>query len=310
MIEYFKSSAGNLHRVDECTAGTWVCVTAPDEAECSQLVERFSLERDFVRSPLDEEETSRIESEDGNTLIILDIPHVEKSGDSVVYSTMPIGIIVTKENVLTISLRENPLLNEFAEGVVRGLNTEFKTQFVLKIMLRVAGRYLQHLRQIDRLSSHTEQQLRKSMKSKDLIKLLDINKSLVYFSTSLKADEITLEKMMRGRYLKMYPDDQDLLEDVLIEVRQAIEMSTIYTNVLNSMMDASASLISNNLNDIMRVLAGITIVIAVPTVISGLYGMNIEGGFMPFSQWWWFPCLLSAAVMAGVAYVLKRRNML
>ena len=235
---------------------------------------------------------------------------MEKSGDSVVYSTMPIGIIVTKENVLTVSLRENPLLNEFAEGVVRGLNTEFKTQFVLKIMLRVAGRYLQHLRQIDRLSSHTEQQLRTSMKSKDLIKLLDINKSLVYFSTSLKADEITLEKMMRGRYLKMYPEDQDLLEDVLIEVRQAIEMSTIYTNVLNSMMDASASLISNNLNDIMRVLAGITIVIAVPTVISGLYGMNIEGGFMPFSQWWWFPCVLSAAVMAGVAYILKRRNML
>jgi len=310
MIEYFKSSEGNLRRVEECTSGTWVCVTAPDEAECEALISRFSLERDFVRSPLDEEETSRIESEDGNTLIILDIPHVEKSGDSVVYSTMPIGIIVTKENVLTISLRENPLLNEFAEGVVRGLNTEFKTQFVLRIMLRVAGRYLQHLRQIDRLSSHTEQQLRKSMKSKDLIKLLDINKSLVYFSTSLKADEITLEKMMRGRYLKMYPEDQDLLEDVLIEVRQAIEMSTIYTNVLNSMMDASASLISNNLNDIMRVLAGITIVIAVPTVISGLYGMNIEGGFMPFSQWWWFPCVLSAVVMAGVAYVLRKRNML
>jgi len=310
MIEYFKSSGGNLHRVEECTAGTWVCVTAPDEAECASLIADFSLEPDFVRSPLDEEETSRIESEDGSTLIILDIPHVEKSGDSVVYSTMPIGIIVTKENVLTISLRENPLLNEFAEGVVRGLNTEFKTQFVLRIMLRVAGRYLQHLRQIDRLSSHTEQQLRKSMKSKDLIKLLDINKSLVYFSTSLKADEITLEKMMRGRYLKMYPEDQDLLEDVLIEVRQAIEMSTIYTNVLNSTMDASASLISNNLNDIMRVLAGITIVIAVPTVISGLYGMNIEGGFMPFSQWWWFPCLLSAAVMAVVAYILKKRNML
>ncbi|MBE6760153.1 MAG: magnesium transporter CorA family protein [Ruminococcaceae bacterium] len=310
MIEYFKSSGGNMRRVEECSAGTWVCVTAPDEAECESLIADFNLERDFVRSPLDEEETSRIESEDGNTLIILDIPHVEKSGDSVVYSTVPIGIIVTKENVLTISLRENPILNEFAEGVVRGLNTEFKTQFVLRIMLRVAGRYLQHLRQIDRLSTHTEQQLRKSMKSKDLIKLLDINKSLVYFSTSLKADETTLEKMMRGRYLKMYPEDQDLFEDVLIEVHQAIEMSTIYTNVLNSMMDASASLISNNLNDIMRVLAGITIVIAVPTVISGLYGMNIEGGFMPFSQWWWFPCLLSAVVMAGVAYILRRRNML
>jgi len=310
MIEYFKSFDGIIRRVDKLESGVWVCVTAPDKEECDTLIDHFGLEPDFIRSALDEEETSRIETEDGNTLIILDIPHVEKSGDSVVYSTVPIGIIVTKTNVITVSLRENPLVNEFAEGVVRGLNTEFKTQFVLRFMLRVAGRYLQHLRQIDRLSSHIEQELRKSMKSKDLIKLLDINKSLVYFSTSLKADAGTLEKMMRGRYLKMYPEDQDLLEDVLIEVRQAIEMATIYTNVLNSMMDASASLISNNLNDIMKVLAGITIVIAVPTVISGLYGMNIEGGFMPFSQWWWFPCALSAVVMAGVAYVLRRRNML
>ena len=310
MIEYYKSFDGALRQVEECSAGTWVCVTSPDESESASLIAEFGLEPDFIRSALDEEETSRIETEDGNTLIILDIPHVEKSGDSVVYSTMPIGIIVTKTNVLTVCLRENPLINEFAEGVVRGLNTEFKTQFVLRIILRVAGRYLQHLRQIDRLSTHTEQELRKSMKSKDLIKLLDINKSLVYFSTSLKADAATLEKMMRGRYLKMYPEDQELLEDVLIEVRQAIEMATIYTNVLNSMMDASASLISNNLNDIMKVLAGITIVIAVPTVISGLYGMNIEGGYMPFSQWWWFPCLLSGVIMAGVAWVLHRRDML
>ncbi len=310
MIEYFKSFDGVIRRVEERSAGVWVCVTAPDKAECDALTADFALEPDFIRSALDEEETSRIEREDGNTLIIIDIPHVEKSGDSVVYSTVPIGIIVTKENVITVSLREHPLINEFSEGVVRGLNTEFKTQFVLRFILRAAGRYLQHLRQIDRLSTHTEQELRKSMKSKDLIKLLDINKSLVYFSTSLKADAVTLEKMSRGRYLKMYPEDQDLLEDVLIEVRQAIEMATIYTNVLNSMMDASASLISNNLNDIMKVLAGITIVIAVPTVISGLYGMNIEGGFMPFSQWWWFPCLLSVVIMAGVAYVLRRRDML
>lgn len=310
MIEYFKSVDGNIRRTEACAPGAWVCVTAPDESECARLIADFSLEPDFVRSPLDEEETSRIEAEDGNVLILIDIPHVEKSGDSVVYSTVPLGLVVTKENVITISLRENPIISEFAEGVVRSINTEFKTQFVLRIMLRVATRYLQHLRQIDRLSTHTEQQLRKSMKSKDLIKLLDINKSLVYFSTSLKANEMTLDKMTRARYLKMYPDDQDLLEDVLIEVRQAIEMATIYTNVLNSAMDASASLISNNLNDIMKVLAGITIVISIPTIISGLYGMNIEGGFLPLSQWWWFPCLLSAVIMIAVAWWLKRKNML
>ena len=310
MIEYYMTDGSGIHAVDACRPGAWVSVTAPTPSEVQSLISDFDLDPDFIRSSLDEEETSRIESEDNNTLIIIDTPHVEKLGDSVVYSTVPLGIIVAPQNVITVSLRENAIIEEFTEGVVRGLKTEFKTQLVLKIMLRATSRYLQYLRQIDRLSTHVEQEIRKSMRTSELIKLIDINKSLVYFSTSLKANEITLEKMMRGRYIKLYDEDQDLLEDVLIEVRQAIEMATIYSTVLAGTMEASSSLISNDLNVIMKILASITIVISIPTIISGIYGMNIENGYMPFAQWWWFPCVLSIVIMAATAYILHRKNML
>lgn len=310
MIEYFFSQNGGISQLDECRPGAWINVTDPTQDEVQSLIDSFGLDPDFIRSSLDEEETSHIESEDSNTLIVIDTPHVDKLGDSVVYSTVPLGIIVAAQNVITVSLHENDIINEFSEGIVRGVNTDYKTQFVLKILLRSTTRFLQYLRQIDRLSSHVEQEIRKSMRNSELMKLIDINKSLVYFSTSLKGNEITIEKMSRGRFIKLYEEDQDLLEDVLIEVRQAIEMATIYSTILAGTLDASSSLISNSLNDIMKILASITIVISIPTIISGLYGMNIENGFLPLSRFWWFPCVLSVVVMIATAYILRRKNML
>ncbi|MDR1563781.1 MAG: magnesium transporter CorA family protein [Oscillospiraceae bacterium] len=309
MIKYYKTENSRIHQIDECEHNCWINVVSPDEDEIDSLIKRFNLEPDFIRAALDEEESSRIENEDGTTLIIIDIPYVDKKGGNIVYSTMPIGIIVTKENVITVSFRENMILSEFAQGVVRNVNTEYKTQFVLYIILRVSSRYLQYLKQIDQMSNYLEHELRISMKNKELIGLLDINKSLVYFSTSLKADEITLEKMMRGRLIRLYEEDQDLLEDVLIEIRQAIEMSGIYSNVLSGTMDAFASVISNNLNIVMKALAGITIVISVPTIISGLYGMNIING-IPGDKVWWIPTLITLGGMAAAAYFLKKKDML
>lgn len=224
------------------------------------------------------------------------------------YSTLPIGILVTKTNVITVCLRENPIISEFSEGVVKGVQTELRTQFVLRIMLRVATRYLQFLKQIDKLSSSLEKQLRKSMKNKELIQLLDVQKSLVYFSTSLKADETTLEKLMRGRYIKLYEEDQDLLEDVLIEIKQAIEMSSIYLNILSGTMDAFASVISNNLNIVMKVLASVTIVISIPNIIAGFYGMNVDG--LPLNQFWWFPIVVALGLMGAVTWFLHKKDML
>ena len=177
---------------------------------------------------------------------------------------------------------------------------------MLHFVLRVATRYLQYLKQIDKISGHVEKELRKSMKNKELIQLLEISKSLVYFSSSLKADEITMEKMMRGRFIKLYEEDQDLLDDVIIELKQAIEMASIYLNILSGTMDAFASVISNNLNIVMKVLASITLIMSIPTIISGLYGMNV--GNIPIQNFW-FPVGLSVVMMLIAAFVLYKKKM-
>jgi magnesium transporter len=255
---------------------------------------------------MDEEESSHIDSEDENTLVILDIPVLEKTGKNITYTTTPLGIILTQKNVITVSTKENPILNEFANDLVKGVQTNLKTRFILHLMLRIASKYLQYLKQIDKISNFIEKELRKSMKNSELIQLLDIEKSLVYFSSSLKGNEITIEKIMRGRVIKLYEEDQDLLEDVLIEIKQAIEMSNIHLNILSGTMDAFASVISNNLNMVMKVLASITLLISIPTVISSMYGMNVTGAPFPV---FWFPVAISALCMGIAYFFLRKKNM-
>lgn len=307
MLSYYKTVDGRITPAASCEPGCWINCVAPDDGEINKLISDFNIEPDFFRAALDEEESSHIDHEDENTLVIVDIPMVEKDGKNITYTTMPLGVILTEKNVITVSIRDNAVVEEFASGVVKGVQTNLKTRFVLYLMLRVASRYLQYLKQIDKISDFVENELRKSMKNSELMQLLDIEKSLVYFSSSLKGNEITLEKIMRGRVIRLYDEDQDLLEDVLIEVKQAIEMSNIHLNILSGTMDAFASVISNNLNIVMKILASITLLFSIPTVITGLYGMNV--GNLPFPNFW-FPVLLSVLGIGIGYYLLKRKNML
>jgi magnesium transporter len=306
MLSYYKTIDGHISPIPNCEPGCWINCVAPDDAEINGLIADYQIEPDFFRAAMDEEESSHIDCEDENTLIIIDMPVIEKAGKNITYTTTPLGIILTEKNVITVSTKENPVINEFSEGVVKGVQTNLKTRFVLHFMLRVASRYLQYLKQIDKISNFVEKELRKSMKNSELIQLLDIEKSLVYFSSSLKANETTIEKIMRGRAVKLYEEDQDLLEDVLIEVKQAIEMSNIYLNILSGTMDAFASVISNNLNIVMKVLASITLLFSIPTVISGIYGMNVEG--IPFTNFW-FPVCLSFVIMSLAYFILRKKKM-
>lgn len=308
MVNYYKTIDGRIEEIEKYEVGCWVNCIDPNDDEIEYLIDFFNIPHELLRSALDEEESSHIDNEDGTTLIIIDIPVVEKVSKNITYSTMPIGIMITENNVITVSLRENPILSELSEGVVRNVMTNYKTHFVFHIMLRMATKYLQYLKQIDKISNRIERELRKSAKNKELNQLLDIEKSLVYFSSSLKSNEITLEKIMRGRYLKLYDEDQDLLEDVLIEIKQAVDMAAIYLNILTNTMDVFASIISNNLNVIMKILASLTLIVSVPTVVSGIYGMNIDGG-MPLDQFWWFPILLSAVLMIIMYLILKKKDM-
>lgn len=306
MLSYYKTINGHITPIPSCEPGCWINCVAPDDAEINSLIADFHIEPDFFRAAMDEEESSHIDSEDDSTLIIIDIPVIEKAGKNITYTTMPVGIIITEKNVITVSTKENPVINEFSEDVVKGVQTNMKTRFILNIMLRVATRYLQYLKQIDKISNFIEKELRKSMKNSELIQLLDIEKSLVYFSSSLKANEITIEKIMRGRVVKLYEEDQDLIEDVLIEVKQAIEMSSIYLNILSGTMDAFASVISNNLNIVMKALTSIALIISIPTVIASMYGMNVSG--IPFANFW-FPVSISILFMGICYFILRKKKM-
>ena len=307
MVTYFKTVDSKLTKLESCEVGCWVNCVAPTEVEINNLIERFGIETEFLKAALDPEESSHIDSEDGNALIIVDVPVIKKTEKDITYCTMPLGIVITNHHVVTVSLEKNMVVEEIANGLVKNVSTESKIQFALNLILRTAVKYLQYLKQIDKISDNVERDLKKSMKNKDFMQFLEVEKSLVYFSSSLKANESTLGKLMRGRLIKLHEEDKELLEDVLIEIRQAIEMTTIQINILSSTMEAFASIISNNLNIVMKVLASITLIISVPTVISGFYGMNTD---LPFADVPWFPWILSLILMIISYFILKKKDMM
>lgn len=311
MLEFYKTFGTETKKIDKPEPGSWISAIAPTEEEKNYLIEEMGILPEFVKSSLDAEESSHIDyDEDYNqTLVIVDYPSAEEVEDGydknmLQYTTLPLGIVIMKGYVVTISLYANLNIDDMAQGRIKGVNTDLKTRFLLLLLLRISQRYLIYLRQIDRISSRTEQRLHKSMQNKELIQMLGLEKSLVYFSTSLKTDEITLNKIMRGKAIKLYDEDQDLLDDVLIEIHQAIEMCNIYSNILSGTMDAFASVISNNLNIVMKVLTVITIVMAIPNIIFSFYGMNVAG--LPFPQWW-FPTGLAivACIIATIIFIKK-----
>ena len=308
MISYYKNVENRLTELQTPQNGAWINVVRPSEDELLTLEHELGIDPTFLRAALDEEETSRIETEDGVTLIIIDVPVAEEAEKGAVsYSTLPVGIIVTETNVLTISTKEPSSFREFAEGRVRNVLPQQKTKFVLQILLRVAKRYLYYLKQVDKISHFVEKQLHKSMKNKELFQLLDLEKTLVYFTTSLQSDSITIKKIMSGRYLKLYEEDQDLLDDVLVEVNQAIEMSNIYSSILSGTMDAFASVISNNLNIVMKVLTSVTILLTIPNVVFSFYGMNVLDLPMPFT---WFPAAVAALITVVAGLILHKRDLI
>ncbi len=310
LVNYYRSIEGKIREIENAEAGCWISLINPTETEISDIEDDMGIDRDYIRAALDEEEPSRIESDDGITLIVVDYPVAEQQDDdhdnTLQYYTTPMSIIITDKNVITVSAKENAVLDELSKGIVKGIQPNLRTRFVFTILLRIAARYLQYLKQIDKLSNYVEGKMYLSMKNKGLIQLLGLEKSLVYFSTSLKSNEAVLEKLMRGRYLKLYEEDQDLLDDVLIEVKQAIEMTNIYSNILNGTMDTFASIISNNLNIIMKRMTTITIILTMPTIVFSFYGMNLgdAANGLPIANVW-FPIVLSVALAVGVGVLMN-----
>ena len=271
MIEIFKTVNNEIVHAESFEDGAWVNLVNPSEEEIRQVNKALNVELDFLHAALDEEERARIENDNGQTLIIVDTPVIEKEGTSMnLYTTIPLAIILMKHLIITVCLKEDTLLNDFSSNKVKTFFTQYKTRFVLQVLHRNATRYLQYLKQIDKTSNRIEHDLHKSMKNKELILMLGLQKSLVYFSTSLKSNEVVLEKLMKYEHIKNYPEDTDLLEDAIIENKQAIEMANIYSSILTGTMDAFASIISNNLNIVMKFLTSVTIVSEDGTLADGL----------------------------------------
>ena len=311
VIRMFRTSEGAIHEIQEPQDGCWIALTNPTATEIFEISEQFQIEVDDLRAPLDEEERSRIEVEDDYTLILVDVPMIEERNDKDWYGTIPLGIIVTDKMIFTICLEDTQVLTRFMEGRVRNFFTYMKTRFILQILYRNASMYLGYLRIIDKKSEQVEEKLHLSPRNQELIELLELEKSLVYFTTSLRSNEAVLEKLIKVESIKKYPEDTELLEDVIIENTQAIEMANIYSGILRSMMDAFASVISNNLNDVMKILSVITIVMSIPTIIFSAYGMNLNAAGMPFSGTQWgflIVILISIALSVIAAIVLSKKK--
>lgn len=310
MLEIFKSTETRiLEKVDAISKGCWVNMYAPTAEEIAKVSNDAQVDIDIIKDALDDEERPRIERDDGRIYIIVDFPYIvhDESGLAV-YETIPIGIILTDDNIITVSLKDSPIIDEFRKNRVKEFYTFKKTRFALQILFVISSYYLRYLKQINKKTNEIERVVHQSLKNKELYAFLALEKSLVYFTTSLKSNKVVMDKILRFNYLKMYEEDKDLLEDVIIEKTQAIEMAETYHSILTGMMNAFASIISNNLNIVMKFLTSITIILALPTMVASFYGMNVELPFEKNTYAFAIPLILSAGLACLTAYIFWKKK--
>ncbi len=312
MMEIFRTTdpSTELVRVAQIERGCWINLIAPTQEELDQVSHEMGIEPNFLSDPLDDEEKARVDIEDDQTLIIVDVPYVYEEDKTIKFETLPMGLLHVRDDyIITICSKPAAVLERFRNGHIKGMFTFKKTRFIFQVLYHVAKDYLKYLKHIDKKTDEIEGQLHKSMKNRELYRLMELGKSLVYFSTSLKSNETMMERILRGRILKMYDEDLELLEDAIVEIKQAIEMANIYSSIMNGTMDTYASIISNNLNGVMKFLASVTIVLSIPTVVFSYFGQNV---LFPYGQngWMWlFTIIGSVVVCTGAILFLYRKDM-
>ena len=313
MLAIYETVNRRLTRADEIEEGTWICLTAPSQEEIREVAATLDIEPADVQAALDPEESARISLEDGYTVIIVDIPLKVDGAAEGVYTTIPLGILLTQTTITTVCSVDTPVLSDFASCRVRGCSTKKKMRFVYQILYRAATMYQQELRLIDRRRQEIEKNLTGTLRDSDLMELHGLESTLVYFATSLRANSTVLDRLTRYKRLEQYPDDMELLDDVIVEIRQAIEMTSIYRDDIKGTRELFSSILDNRLNNAMKYLTSVTLLMAVPTVISGLYGMNVDIDGMPFSgsdYGFVIVCLLTLAICGIAAWVLHKKHML
>ncbi|WP_294426267.1 magnesium transporter CorA family protein [uncultured Streptococcus sp.] len=312
MEQMFLSTALEFKEINTFEPGAWINLVNPSQEESVRLSEQFNIDITDLRAPLDLEETSRIAVEDNYTLIIVDVPTYEERNNKSYYVTIPLGIIVTENAVITTCLQELTLFANFFNHRVKNFYTFMKTRFVFQLLYRNAELFLTALRSIDRQSDRIEAELENATRNEQLIDMMELEKSIVYLKASLKFNERIVKKLSSSNSsLKKYIEDEDLLEDTLIETQQAIEMAGIYENVLNAMTETTASIINNNQNTIMKTLALMTMILDIPTVIFSAYGMNFQNDWLPLNglpHAFWYIVFIAASMSAAVVIYFFRKK--
>lgn len=313
MINIYRTDNRIISEIDQFDTGAWVKLTAPSLEECAEISDRFHMDIADVRAALDDEESSRINLEDEYTLILVDIPSAEMRNNRHSYTTIPLGILIAEDVVITVCAEETAVLRSFVEQRVRDFSTKKQMRFTYQILYNACMVYQSLLRSIDRKRTEIEERIDQNTEDVDLIDLHELESNLVYFATSLRANGVVLDRLTRYGRLRQYSEDQELLEDVIIENRQAIEMTQIYRDIINGTRELMSTVINNRLNNVMKYLAAITIVMSIPTIISGLWGMNVGGKWMPFSSTphgFAIICVITLLLCIVVMLGLRKKKML
>ncbi|MBQ9119741.1 MAG: magnesium transporter CorA family protein [Lachnospiraceae bacterium] len=313
MVKIYKTDDSLLHEQNEITAGCWIHMVKPTEDEARLVSRRLGIDIPDLLAAVDEEESARIELEDGYTLILVDIPATELRHEKEAYTTIPLGILLTQEMIITVCNRDTPILQRFIHERTKEFSTKKKMRFVYQILFRVAALYQNNLRIIDKKRMAIESRVEGDTKDMDLVELHELESTLVYFATSLRSNGVVLDRLTRYKRLEQFPEDQELLDDVIVENKQAIEMTTIYRDIINGTRELLSSIIDNRLNNVMKYLAAITIVMAIPTIISGFFGMNVKNSSIPFagsSFGFGIVCAITFLICTTVLLILKKKKML
>jgi len=307
MLHIYKTTEQGLEKLEMMANGAWVNAIDPTPEEIDKLI-NWGVESDYINYSLDQDEMPRIERDDDYTFILIRIP-LHRPESDIPYTTVPLGIMILGNMIVTICRYESNIFKVLANGKYRLLKTGKRYRLALYIFLETAARYLTCLREINRATETVEDQLQKSTRNREVLELLKYQKCLTYFATALRSNEVMMERVQKTQIFNYYEEDQDLLEDVLTENQQAIQMTNINTEILSAMMDAFASIISNNLNAVMKVLAAITIIIALPGTVGTFFGMNVP---LPLSDTNPFSFLvilgISIALVAIATYIFYRRD--
>ncbi len=307
MLTILKTDGNLTLKTDTISKGSWIILSSPSNQEVLDAARALNIDLKDLRSALDSDEVSRLEREDSYTLMLIDIPTIILKNQRAIYTTIPLSIIYSRENIITVCLEDTPVIKKLTANR-NTVCTYKRTQLIYMILYNSAKLYMEYLIKINSTRNYIET---KVSTKETLTELYDLEKSLVYFKTSLRSNEIVLNRLLKQPILKQYPDDEELIEDVLIEYRQAIEMTQIYYEIIDNTISKYSALMDYDLNNAMKLLTSLTIVLAIPTVVSGVFGMNLIN--IPWEDsavGFWIVNVLTLAICVICILLLRKKKML